>query len=342
MEETMATGRMTERQAIMIATVLGGVVLVLLLILLHPFSWGSKTKVAVSGTAVSGDAISGTAVSGSAVSGGSVKGTVMTVGTGEIMNPQGQELITRINPPKGYSRTTEKENSFAAFVRNYKLKKDGAKVKLYDGSDKSNQDAHVAVFKLPLEKENLQQCADSIVRFYAEYMWSTEQYDKITFHFVDGFAAQYSRWRAGVRIQVGANGAAWTNGGAADESYEAFKKYLRMVFAYSSTLSLKKECKKVDLADMEIGDIFLQEGAPGHAAMVVDMCENPEGRKAFLLAQGYMPAQQFHVLKNPAHPEDPWYYVDEITYPFETPEYKFGKKTLMRPQYLSGAEEEQR
>jgi hypothetical protein len=66
--------------------------------------------------------------------------------------------------------------------------------------------------------------------------------------------------------------------------------------------------------------------------MVVDVCEK-DGKKAFLLAQGYMPAQQFHVLKNPLHEDDPWYYVDEIHYPFQTPEYVFGEGSLKRPLY---------
>ena len=64
--------------------------------------------------------------------------------------------------------------------------------------------------------------------------------------------------------------------------------------------------------------------------MVVDLCENENGEKAFLLAQGYMPAQDFHILKNPMQEEDPWYYVDSIEYPLRTPEYSFGEGTLKR------------
>ena len=55
--------------------------------------------------------------------------------------------------------------------------------------------------------------------------------------------------------------------------------------------------------------------------------------KAFLLAQGYMPAQEFHVLKNPLHEDDPWYYVSELSYPLRTPEYTFNEGSLMRPGY---------
>ncbi len=67
--------------------------------------------------------------------------------------------------------------------------------------------------------------------------------------------------------------------------------------------------------------------------MVADVCEK-DGKKAFLLAQGYMPAQDFYVLTNELHADDPWYYEDEITYPFITPEYVFSEECLMRPGYL--------
>ena len=80
--------------------------------------------------------------------------------TYEYINPNGKTLEKRINVPQRYIRTEEKSDSLANFLRAYKLKKDGSPVLLYDGSEKGNQTAHVAVFKLPIENEDLQQCAD--------------------------------------------------------------------------------------------------------------------------------------------------------------------------------------
>jgi hypothetical protein len=106
-----------------------------------------------------------------------------------------------------------------------------------------------------------------------------------------------------------------------------------MVFAYAGTVSMKQESQKTTLKKLQVGDIFIQSGSPGHVVMVADICENAEGKKAFLLAQGYMPAQQFQLLKNPAHEDDPWYYEDEVTYPFQTPEYTFEKGSLRHLEY---------
>ena len=85
---------------------------------------------------------------------------------------------------------------------------------------------------------------------------------------------------------------------------------------------------------MQTGDLFL-DVATGDAAVVVDVCVNENGEKAFLLGKGGKPAKQFHLLTNPAHEEDPWYYYEsELQYPFVTSEGEFKKGSLRHPTYL--------
>lgn len=251
-----------------------------------------------------------------------------------IINPEGKTLQERVAPPPGYERTEAKGDSLTTFLREYPLKKAGKPVLLYNGEKKGNQGAHVAVFKLPLEKEDLQQCADSVMRVYAEYFWKTGQKERISFRFVDGFQAEYSKWRSGYRIRTGESRSSWVPGGARDDSYANFKKYLRMVFAYAGTLSMEQESKKIKLSEVATGDIFLYAGSPGHVVMVVDVCGTSDGKKAFLLGQGFMPAQEFQLLKNPLHEDDPWYYLEEVSYPLQTPEYSFEKGSFRRLEYL--------
>ena len=250
----------------------------------------------------------------------------------DYINEEGSNILTRINVPEGYKRVEVSDDSFGSYVRNYSLKEHDSPVLLYSGEEKGNQSGHVAVFDLPIENEDLQQCADSIMRFYGEYYYAKKKYDKIAFHFVDGFHAVYSKWVEGYRIKVGQSSSKWVKSASYDDSYTSFKKFMRMVFAYSSTLSMNKEAKAIDIKDIQIGDIFIKAGSPGHVVMIVDVCENEEGKKAFLLAQGFMPAQQFHIIKNPRH-EDPWYYEDEVTYPFYTISYTFEEGSLKRVMY---------
>ena len=250
-----------------------------------------------------------------------------------FIDAEGTTLETRIFVPEGYTRTEQEAGSLGTFLRNFNMKADGAEVLLYNGTKKANQSDHVAVFALPIENWDLQQCADSVMRMYGEYFWSSGQYDRITFHFTNGFLAEYSKWREGYRIMVEGNDVSWSKTQDYDASYECFLSFMRMVFAYAGTLSMESETTPITLEELQIGDVVLSGGSPGHVVMVVDICENAAGEKAFLLAQGYMPAQEFHVLKNPAHTSDPWHYETEVTYPFRTPQYTFYEGSLRRLNY---------
>lgn len=250
-----------------------------------------------------------------------------------FINPTGMTVESRIKVPTGYHRTETENGTLQDFLRKYPVKEDGSPVLLYDGRKKGNQLAHAVVLELPIEKEDLQQCADSIMRIYAEYFYATKQYDRISFHFVNGFEASYTKWREGYRISFEGSDCKWIKSKEYDDSYETFIKYMRIVFAYAGTLSMENETEEISLSDAKAGNVFLMGGSPGHVVMLLDVCENEQGEKAFLLAQGYMPAQEFHILKNPAHENDPWYYENEITYPLRTPEYTFQEGSLKRLEY---------
>ena len=252
------------------------------------------------------------------------------ISSDQFIAPEGNTLVTRINPPVGYKRIHTEEGSFQNYIGGLTLKKDGSKVLLYDGKEKDNQSAQVAIFDFDIGTSDLQQCADSIMRVYGEYLWSIGAYDKIEFHLTNGFLMEYSKWREGNRIHIDGNNVSWTLTDAYNDSYECFRKYMTMVFVYAGTLSLSEEGKAVALEKMEIGDMFIYGGSPGHCVLIVDMAQNEDGDKCFLLAQGYMPAQDFHILKNPLQDEDPWYYLSESEYPLETPQWTFDMDSLKR------------
>ncbi len=248
---------------------------------------------------------------------------------------EGTTLATRINPPQGYLRPEAEEDSLAFFLRNYPVKEHNAPVRLYNGELKEDQTAHAAVLCLPMEDEDFQQCADSIMRVFAEYYRSLDRPEKIAFHFTDDFTADYVKWRDGYRIRLDEGGFSWVKSAGYDDSYENFTRYLRMVFIYAGTFSMDTwEAKPISLDELQIGDVFLKGGSPGHAMLVADICVNEAGKKAFLLAQGHMPAQEFQIAKNPVHPDDPWYYEEEVQYPFSTIEYVFPEECLKRLSYL--------
>jgi hypothetical protein len=234
-------------------------------------------------------------------------------------------IATGIPPPEGYERVEVTAESFANWLRHLPLKQKGTPVYLYNGTKKMNQNAHFAVVDIDTGTRDLQQCADAIIRLRAEYLYSRGLYTAIHFTFTSGDEASFTKWAAGYRPKVDNNKVQWVKNAGQDSSYMNFRRYLTTVYIYAGTYSLSKELKpRKDIQEMSIGDVFIEPGFPGHAVIVVDMAENKEnGKKAFLLAQSFMPAQDIHVLKNPNNAGlSPWYDLD-FGRNLRTPEWRF-------------------
>jgi len=247
-----------------------------------------------------------------------------------LINPEGKTIESRFSTPENFKRKESEANSFADYLRKLPLKPDGSKVLFHNGISKPNHGVYDAVVNLPIGEKNLHQCADAIMRLRAEYLWNHRKFDKIHFNFTNGWRVDYSKWIDGYRVKVEGNKTSWVKRSEPSNSYNSFWKYLEIIFTYAGTLSLSKELKSIEVSEIQIGDVFIQGGSPGHAVIVVDMAENNAGEKVFLLAQSYMPAQEIQILKNP-NDEDmsPWY-SEKIWEQLETPQWTFYKNDLKR------------
>jgi hypothetical protein len=241
-------------------------------------------------------------------------------------------LGDRVAPPKGFERKEVRPASFDFWLQCFPVKPGNPPVMLFDGGKKGNQLAHHLVLDLDVGTKDLQQCADSVIRLWGEYLYFTGQYNRIHFIFTSGDRADFIRWAEGYRPVVQGSKVSWVQKGDKGKSYEQFRAYLENVMMYAGSASLSKEMIPVeDIADIRAGDVFIQGGFPGHAVMVMDTAVHPKtGEKVFLLAQGFMPAQDMHVLKNLNNPElSPWYKTD-FGQVLSTPEWDFAKTDLKR------------
>ncbi len=240
-------------------------------------------------------------------------------------------LINRIPVPPGFERIKANKNTYADWLRQLPLLPNGTQVQLYNGQLKSNQSSHHAVVNIEIGNKDLQQCADAVMRLRAEYLYQQKQYDKIHFNYTSGDKVSYNRWRAGERPKISGNKVNWVQQNPND-SYSSFKSYLMNIFMYAGTLSLEKELKRVsDVANIQIGDVFIQGGSPGHAMLVADVAQNTTtGETLFLLLQSYMPAQSMHIVKNPNDKnKSPWFSTNfgDTLY---TPDWTFSNNDLKR------------
>ena len=243
-----------------------------------------------------------------------------------------QPLAARIAPPKGAERVALAAGSFGDWLRHLPLKPGRPDVLLFNGQKKANQDAHFAVVALDVGSRDLQQCADAIIRLRAEYLFSLGRTGDIAFSFTSGDRAEWAKWAEGHRPRVTGSQVRWAKSAARDASYQSFRGYLDTVFTYAGTMSLSRELRAVAKPDeMQAGDVFIQGGSPGHAVIVVDVAADARaGKRFFLLAQSYMPAQEMHVLKNPTDAQlSPWYPLD-FGDTLATPEWRFPRASLRR------------
>jgi uncharacterized lipoprotein YehR (DUF1307 family) len=222
-----------------------------------------------------------------------------------VENPYKQ--IVSIPLPSGYKRVTADSGSFAAYLRNTGLKAETT-VYLYNGQPKQNQNAQYALLNISVGNTDLQQCADAVMRLRAEYLYLQGQFEKIIFRDNDNTA--YTFTTPYTRVH--------------------FNKYLNRVFGMCGSASLSKQLTiQTNFAAIKPGDVLIRGGFPGHAVIVMDVAVNDAGKKIYLLAQSYMPAQDIHVLKNPGAEElSPWYQVNDNLI-IQTPEYTFTQNELM-------------
>ncbi len=233
--------------------------------------------------------------------------------TGSVLhiNASGMTVESRFSVPEGFVRTN------------------GSKVLLFNGAEKEYQAGHVAVLDIDVGQRDLQQCADACMRLRTEYLYKTKQFDKMVYHLSNWQELSWPKWIEGYRLKyLGHNKTEYNKTASRSDSYHTYRKWLSALMTYAGVSSLMKESRRLELKDIQPGDVF---ASTGHMIFILDVVISIDGsgEKRFLLAQSYMPAQQIEVLKNPYHPETPWFSTRDVerSYeagnPFVTPEWEF-------------------
>ena len=241
-----------------------------------------------------------------------------------VIDPSGNTLLTRFNPPEGYVRVPVAEGSFGAFLRDLPLKEDGAPVLLLDGTARADV-PQAAVILLDISGTSKQSGPRSMVRLRAEYLYSSGQTNLIVYHFLSGFTFPFSQWCEGYRVKVDGKQVEWVKSGDPSNDYKALLGYLNTLFVYSNTRALQLELMSAN--DAQLGDVFINSDSG--AVMIADMAQNPNtGDTLFMLARGSSPTQDIYILQNVLDTSlSPWY---SALYPLVTPEGEFTLEDLGR------------
>ena len=226
--------------------------------------------------------------------------------TGNFSKPD--NVLTRFKTPVGYKQQKVEVGSFAEWLQNLPLKPIGTHTKTYRGDIARTDMETAAVVDISVGNQDLQQCADAVMRLRGEYLYQQKSYKAISFNFVSGFKCDYLHYANGYRYHNNK----WVLKAKKDYSYGTFLNYMNLVFAYAGTLSLDKELHTVvNPNELKAGNVFIHGGSPGHCFIVMDVVENNEHKKMFLLAQSFMPAQNLQVLQYAEGYN--WFSMDKIT-----------------------------
>lgn len=239
-------------------------------------------------------------------------------------------LENQIPTPEGYRRITQDIASFGTWLRGLPLLPKTSKVMLFNGQEKPYQDGAYRILDIDIGSRDLQQCADAVMRLVAEYHYSNENYPAIHFNYTSGHTIRFSDWSKGKKPVIKGSKVSFTvPKNQTNTSYKNFKKYLTNVYCYAGTASLAKELVSKEIHKIAPGDVFIWGGFPGHAVLVIDVAEHREtGKRIFLLAQSYMPAQNIHILRNfNASELSPWY-SEDFGAQLLTPEWTFERNSL--------------
>jgi Domain of unknown function (4846) len=231
-------------------------------------------------------------------------------------------LDERFPAPPGFTRDALAPGSFGAWLRALPLAPLGTPVRSFRGQiilpvDHPNLAAVVAI---DVGEQDLQQCADSVIRLHAEWLFARGRRDQ-SYRAASGAPMPFARWARGERMVMDGPGFTWATSARADASYPSFRRWLSGVFAFANTGSLARDTEPIAAADLRPGDFVVQAGAPGHAVLVLDLARAADGRRALLLGQGYMPAQSFHVLRpsGSVGREGAWFIVEPGAIALDTP-----------------------
>jgi len=234
--------------------------------------------------------------------------------------PPTQPLAQVWAPPPGFTRVVVSEGSYGAWLRTLPVRTDRAQVHSYRGQVLARPSAGVVL--MDVGTRDLMQCADTAIRLHAEYLWQAGRADEAAYRFTSGDEARWTDWVTGERMVIAGSSVERKSGPARPEDHASYRSWLDLVFTYAGTRSLHRDAARPAVSSpVQAGDLYVDPGSPGHTVIVLDVAEDGRGGRVGLIGQGFMPAEDLHVLTAPHAIRDVWFELDPMA-PLHTPSWR--------------------
>lgn len=242
--------------------------------------------------------------------------------------PTEMTIGTRFNPPAGYKRVPVANDTFGKYLRDFELREYTTKPLAYDTAAKTlaNNDSAPAVSVLDMDlinKSNLQESANSVIRLYAEFLYEKGRFDDIAFNLLTtpAFRLDFRTWSEGGRLIEEGNSITWCKEHGdhckhrdvdTGTEYGIFKYYMQNVMLHSNISSLPSNMKSVSMNEVTVGDVIVYADSKV-PDIIVDMAENADGSKLLLIARGGNPASEIFVVRNESNADlNPWHDMNKL------------------------------
>ena len=220
--------------------------------------------------------------------------------------PPYEPINVRYEPPRGYRRLPAEPGTFSHWLRALPIRTDRMQVLSYAGRPLARPSAGIVL--MDVGTRDLMQCADSVIRLHAEFLWASGRAREAAYRFTSGDNSRWVDWVSGERFVIAGSTVRRVNGSGRGKGHASYRQWLDLVFTYAGTRSLARDTPRPSVTDpVEVGDFYVEAGSPGHAVIVLDVVENAAGERLALLGQGFMPAEDIHVLRSPKAVDGVWF-----------------------------------
>lgn len=184
--------------------------------------------------------------------------------------------LSDIPAPDGYTPVICPPKSYSSWITHLPLRS-GNEIRMYTGDTLFNTLYHVyAVIDMPLLfQQDLEQCADWALRFWAEYHKQKGMLDKLKLMDYNGKPKIFS------------------------QSGQSFRQFFKWTAAHANSYSIKTGAGQVSKGDLKPGDMVVQNerGGIGHVSIIMNVCTSAQQDTLLLIGYSFMPAQEFHIEK---------------------------------------------
>jgi hypothetical protein len=226
--------------------------------------------------------------------------------------------LIRIATPTGYERyPSKKMDLYQAWLTNFPLRAPRTPVARWDGQKVMEADSVTGVIDFGVGTPH-QKNADIPVQVIMEFLRVNNALGDFPYIIITGDTVTYNRWLEGEyyynSAQVLSYKKSATKREASDREYYS---YLQFVLHLNEIKTLLKNFIPISEKEVAPGNFFIQfdkesSDSAGHAAVILDVCQNNKDEAMYLVGWGGNPAHDFIVARPRPISARKWFSLDEL------------------------------